>query len=752
MNDTSIRRQKSGVRNMPHCVVSNCPHFNYKKSNLHGVALHPFPNDLARIKLWLQQVGLTIGQIDYLAQKVVEGKRKKTDPLRMCSSHFTPNCYIVQDAKLVLHSDAIPTVFPVMSTSMTNQQNLLSPPNSSTCEGEVWPKCIVNGCRQPIGGVLFHTFPNNLQRIKQWLHQTGQDFGNIEVFAQKVLERRRSYDYCMCSTHFPQECYIFQEGRAILRANAVPTIFPSRQQAQQQQQVLWNVWPPLMVPGQNSAPKTPEPIPPNFPKIRETVDKGVQWPEFECNFDGEPWKIEHDHLYHCRPLDPDEPLGPLNLNEFFPRDIYPPWFWKNLSSKSDDFYQKTFLQKLEAEQAWSSVEKVLVLLLQHLNNSPLYQRILDNKPMTERIVNEALEVIYLLTGQEWTVVKKDSIQRGISQMNGEIPIKRGDVAVYLSMDEWEHLDEHRDHYLDVLMDEHLPFTQFKIPEDWGEEENTYQDVMDDPYIDPPLSEDEEDDYSSESDWHPEQNYRPKTDVSSSSSSSSDEESNTTKSKRRSSKKRRSESSSDIETSSKHSKSSDPLPAEAVDNEPHKCNGCEITFPNKSQLDLHLTLSPECLMFDRPDEEDENPNVLPEKKNTHECEECGKSFARKIDLRKHKKKHIKKKSIKCEECGRRFFYQSQLLIHQRVHTGERPYQCNECGARFGHKCSLVIHQKKHTGDAGFKCNKCRRQFKIKAKFDKHLKIHEREPVSCPKCSKRFTYKTALFKHLKVHIKR
>uniref|UniRef100_A0A6I8PZ13 Uncharacterized protein n=1 Tax=Xenopus tropicalis TaxID=8364 RepID=A0A6I8PZ13_XENTR len=729
---------------MPHCVVSNCPHFNYKKSNLHGVALHPFPNDFPRIKLWLQQIGLTADEIDYLAQKVVEGKRKSTDPHRMCSAHFAPNSYVVQDAKLVLRSDAVPTIFPAMIEPTANSQNFPSPPNSSGCQGEVWPKCIVSGCRQPIGGVLFHTFPNNLQRIKQWLHQTGQDFGNIDLFAQKVLEKRRSYDYCMCSAHFSPECYIFQEGRAILRTNAMPTIFPSRPQAQQPQ-VLLNVWPPLMVAQvplsaeQNSAPKTPEAPPPRIPKSRKktpptgpTADKGVQWPEFESNFEGEPWKVEHDHLYHCRPLNPDEPMGPLNLNEFFPRDIYPPWFWTRLSSKSDDLYQKNFFQNLEAEQAWSSVEKVLVLLLQHLNNSSLYQRTLENKPMTERIVNEALEVIYLLTGQ--------------------VPIKRGDVAVYFSMDEWEYLDEHRDHYHNLLMDEHLPFTQFKIPEDWGEEATTNCDAADDPYIDPPSSEDlDDDDDSSTSDWRPEQHYRPKTDES----SLSDEESNTVKSKRRTIKKSQSDSGSDNEASSKHSANNNCPPGESQeppDNEPCKCNGCEITFPKKSQLDLHLLLTPECLLSDRHDE-DEKPEVLPEPKITHECEQCGKSFKRKVQLQKHiTKKHSKKRTIKCKDCGRRFYYQSQYVIHRRVHTGERPYECNDCGARFGHKCSLVVHQKKYCGELPFTCNKCGRQFEVKAKFDKHLKIHERETVPCPQCSKCFRYKAALYKHMKVHKKK
>ncbi|XP_031750250.1 uncharacterized protein LOC116407955 [Xenopus tropicalis] len=224
---------------MPHCVVSNCPLFNYKKSNL-----------------------------------------QESNPHRMCSAHFAPNSYVVQDAKLVLRSDAVPTIFPAMIEPTANLQNFPSPPNSSGCQGEVWPKCIVSSCRQPIGGVLLHTFPNNLHRIKQWL-----------------LEKRRSYDYCMCSAHFSPECYIFQEGRAILRTNAMPTIFPSRPQAQQPQ-VLWNVWPPLMVAQvplsaeQNSAPKTPEAPPPRIPKSRKkTPPTG---PTANCHLQVEqhqfPWK------------------------------------------------------------------------------------------------------------------------------------------------------------------------------------------------------------------------------------------------------------------------------------------------------------------------------------------------------------------------------------------------------------------------------------------------------------------------------
>ncbi|XP_077322295.1 gastrula zinc finger protein XlCGF66.1-like [Lithobates pipiens] len=104
--------------------------------------------------------------------------------------------------------------------------------------------------------------------------------------------------------------------------------------------------------------------------------------------------------------------------------------------------------------------------------------------MTERILGFTLEIIYLLTGEDYQVVKKASNEkltpssclRGsstpernekkilevtnkiIDLLTGEVPIRCQDVTVYFSMEEWEYLEGHKDLYKDVMMDNQPPLT------------------------------------------------------------------------------------------------------------------------------------------------------------------------------------------------------------------------------------------------------------------------------------------------------
>ncbi|XP_068112499.1 zinc finger protein 662-like isoform X4 [Hyperolius riggenbachi] len=105
-----------------------------------------------------------------------------------------------------------------------------------------------------------------------------------------------------------------------------------------------------------------------------------------------------------------------------------------------------------------------------------------------------------------------------------------------------------------------------------------------------------------------------------------------------------------------------------------------------------------------------------------------------------------KKFPCTLCGKRFKNNTLLSVHHRVHTGERPFSCSVCGKWFTQKGTLLRHQRIHTDERPFSCSECGKWFTQKGTLLRHQRIHTGErPFSCLECGKGFMRKEDFVKH-------
>ncbi|XP_063814307.1 zinc finger protein OZF-like [Pseudophryne corroboree] len=161
-----------------------------------------------------------------------------------------------------------------------------------------------------------------------------------------------------------------------------------------------------------------------------------------------------------------------------------------------------------------------------------------------------------------------------------------------------------------------------------------------------------------------------------------------------------------------------------------CSECGKHFPNNSALLQHQGVHT-----------GEKP---------HTCCQCGKYFPNNSALLKHQGVHTGEKPYACSQCGKCFIQKSNRDIHERVHNGEKPFVCTECGKCFIHNSALVTHHRSHTGEKPFSCSDCGKCFTQKSNRDKHQKIHKGDkPYVCSECGVGFFHKSDFLRHEKIH---
>ncbi|XP_053545498.1 zinc finger protein 585B-like [Bombina bombina] len=374
----------------------------------------------------------------------------------------------------------------------------------------------------------------------------------------------------------------------------------------------------------------------------------------------------------------------------------------------------------------------------------------EARQIMETVIKHAFEIVYLLTGESYIVVKiKDEHSPFVAKsiygppsavfawektdnksliintivnhasniihlMNGEMPVRYDSVAVYFSIEEWQYLKEHKDQYKSVIENCQTVSTSGNcqiIDEDC--EDATHSTVES---AGPFVIRDEE---------KPKANY--------------------------------------VALPSKDGlfeSGEDPMRNSTI-NQP-ECEG--HTILTTEIQDLNQSETQQCVLDSHKIINNNDKNILQENKE-HICSECGKGFDNKRHFNNHLRNHRGEKPFICGMCGKAFSCNFHLIVHIRSHTGEKPFVCSDCGKGFTSRSAMLFHQKSQTG--GFICSICGKSLICRLGLARHRLIHTGDrPLAgshigqkmmhsteksfvCKECGKCYKNRSSLYVHKKIH---
>ncbi|XP_053308774.1 zinc finger protein with KRAB and SCAN domains 8-like [Spea bombifrons] len=583
------------------------------------------------------------------------------------------------------------------------------------------PGCIVSGCPNFSSckdDAPLHAFPRNLDLIKTWLLQTGQDFGDLDQFAQALFDGK-IVSFLICSKHFAPECYKKFESYKMLSQNAIPTIFPSQKRPGAVRPLVLgnlrvNAWTnPLY--GYQSPSVAGLPIIQTAAATPTILiqTNGIGNPFYGCpgiNVTN-PVVFQGDAAAPVAPAKTDltdsiDPMRDKNGTAAPSRtpdgkmvDKATQWPERNVGGEpretAGDCYcdflgikygsPKTALSGLLAKASSEGhsedefTEDELVSILRYLTS--LMKTDAVRKMNKSRILSEALEVV--------------------SQLTGEVAVRSGDVAVFFSAAEWPYVEEHRAMFPDVEP-KALPVCKREdresrsrdespVSDDWntwrgsrspsGRDDGTANGFI------RPLENDVKSELSAESSWSDNGNGACPTGSSSVSGATA---------------------SSDNGAPARNAGQTHPDVGNAGETRSGEKQGPGDERQEQTSRGCYL--------------KEHNGNGAAERLPGRY--ERGGSCSSRPGLIKHRAQRVEEKRVACSSYWARYEY--------RNHTGEKSYRCDDCGLSFPRKSSLVVHRRKHGVRSAFRCRKCGETFESRSEIYKHRRTHA-APLQCLQCA-------------------